>query len=161
MILLLWLGCAEPPPPAPPAAEAPAADPHAMHHGAGSDHMAKMAATRDGMRAALGEAYDAPVPGLAEANATAGKAMFEAHCVTCHGADGKGAGPGAAGLNPPPGDLTDRFHARFYSDAGRVSILRNGSPGTAMAGFAGTFTDTQILDLYAYVVTFRGDPATP
>lgn len=164
MILLSWLGCTEPAPPAPPPpipAQTTAVDPHAMHHAAASDHMAQMATTRDSLRATLGEAYDAAVPGLAEANATAGRALFETHCVTCHGADGRGAGPGAAGLNPPPGDLTDTFHARYYSNAGRVHILRVGSPDTAMAGFAGVLSDAQILDVYAYVVTFRGDPGTP
>lgn len=31
---------------------------------------------------------------------------FMENCAACHGADGKGGGPAAAGLNPAPPDLT-------------------------------------------------------
>ena len=35
-----------------------------------------------------------------------GKEMFETHCATCHGRDGKGGGPAVAALKTPPPDLT-------------------------------------------------------
>jgi mono/diheme cytochrome c family protein len=35
-----------------------------------------------------------------------GKQMFETHCATCHGRDGKGGGPAVAALKTPPPDLT-------------------------------------------------------
>jgi len=35
-----------------------------------------------------------------------GKALFEAQCVTCHGAEGKGNGLAAAALNPKPRNFT-------------------------------------------------------
>jgi high-affinity iron transporter len=34
-------------------------------------------------------------------------ADFNAQCAICHGATGRGDGPGAKGLTPPPADLTD------------------------------------------------------
>ncbi|MFZ5481999.1 MAG: c-type cytochrome [Myxococcota bacterium] len=76
-------------------------------------------------------------------------------CNTCHGPKGKGDGPAGAGLQPPPADLTDPTHARFYTDAGRVEILRSGSPGTAMAGFGELLSEKELLDLYAFVRTLR------
>ena len=131
---------------------------HAGHHDAGSDHMKEMAATREKLRAALGEAYDQPIPGLDAANAEAGEALYAQHCASCHGAEGKGDGPAAEGLNPPPGDLTDAFHARYYSDAARLKILHEGIEGTSMAGFGEVLTDAQLLDLYAHVRSLRAAP---
>ena len=125
------------------------------HHAGGSDHMAAMARTREQLRVELGAAYDQPVAGLDAADATRGKALYDQHCASCHGADGKGDGPAAAGLNPPPADFTDAFHSRFYSDAGRVRIIQRGSPGTAMSGFEGTIDAQGILDVYRHVESLR------
>jgi len=44
----------------------------------------------------------APNPMLVEVGGNA----FATHCASCHGADGKGAGPVAASLRIPPADLT-------------------------------------------------------
>jgi mono/diheme cytochrome c family protein len=35
-----------------------------------------------------------------------GKVIFAQTCATCHGAEGKGDGPGGKGLNPPPRNFT-------------------------------------------------------
>ncbi len=35
-----------------------------------------------------------------------GRALYDAYCVSCHGASGQGDGPAAAGLPNPPADLT-------------------------------------------------------
>lgn len=161
MIVLSLLACgggAPPTPaPAPPAAPAPA--PAALH-GSHSEHMKMMAATRERLRAELGAAYDAPPPGLAEADREAGRAIFGQQCAPCHGDGGKGDGPAGKDLNPPPSDMTDGFHARYYSDAGRLQVVRKGSPGTAMAGFEGALTEEQLLQVYAFVASLR-PPVTP
>jgi mono/diheme cytochrome c family protein len=39
---------------------------------------------------------------------TRGKAIYAQTCATCHGADGKGDGPGGAGLNPKPRNFTEK-----------------------------------------------------
>jgi mono/diheme cytochrome c family protein len=39
-------------------------------------------------------------------NSVAGRDLFEFYCATCHGRDGKGAGPVATALRVPPPDLT-------------------------------------------------------
>ena len=40
-------------------------------------------------------------------DAKAGKAKYDANCIGCHGASGKGDGVAAAALNPKPQDHTD------------------------------------------------------
>lgn len=137
------------------------ADGHAHDHAASGDHMAQMATTREALRATLGTAYDQPVSGLDDADLASGRALFEGLCVACHGVGGQGDGPAAVGLQPPPADFTDAVHSRTYSDAGRVQVIRKGSPGTAMTPFEGTLSERQILDVYAYVRSLRLDTGTP
>ena len=36
-----------------------------------------------------------------------GKEQFQAQCIVCHGAEGKGNGPASAGLNPKPRNFTE------------------------------------------------------
>lgn len=134
-------------------------DGHAGHdHGGGAahgDHMAKMSAKRDALRQELGDAYDAPVPGLDLADDIAGKALYEQHCMGCHGLTGHGDGSAGAGLPTAPADFTDPLHSRFYSDAGRIQVIKKGHTEEGMPAFEGTLTDEQILQVYRYVRAFR------
>jgi len=43
-------------------------------------------------------------PGVAQGNE--GAALFKTLCASCHGTDGRGDGPAAGALQPPPSDLT-------------------------------------------------------
>ena len=46
-----------------------------------------------------------------------GRQLFRANCSTCHGAEGRGDGPAAAGLKVPPADLTaDHVYAHLDGD---------------------------------------------
>lgn len=168
LFVLLLAACGAPAPVTPPEdahgpADANATEEHHHDHDHGAsdahaghgDHMAKMNETRERLRETLGAAYDAPVPGLDAADAAKGRALFDANCASCHGATGKGDGTAGAGLNPPPADFTDAFHSRFYSDAGRVQIIRAGSEGTAMVGFQTALGDQGVLDVYAFVRSLR------
>ncbi|CAG1008321.1 hypothetical protein MYXO_03713 [Myxococcaceae bacterium] len=64
-----------------------------------------------------------------------GSALYALHCASCHGPGGRGDGPNAAGLDPPPGDLTTlarRSGGRFDETAvmmaidGRRAIAQHG-----------------------------------
>jgi len=45
-----------------------------------------------------------PLPADA-ANIAAGGALYREHCVSCHGASGRGDGEAGRDLNPPPADI--------------------------------------------------------
>jgi len=66
---------------------------------------------------------------------TEGKDVFEANCVPCHGADGYGNGPKAAGLNPPPRNYHSGKFRFGTSVLAMYHTVTNGSPGTSMPSF--------------------------
>jgi mono/diheme cytochrome c family protein len=121
------------------------------------DHMGRMMRVRAELKATLGETYDLPVAGLADADAEAGAKAYLRNCEPCHGSGGKGDGPLSGSLGTVPADHTDPHHARYYSDAGRIEIIRSGIEGTPMPGFGSQLTDPELLDLYAYIAGLRGD----
>jgi mono/diheme cytochrome c family protein len=47
---------------------------------------------------------------------SAGKAIFNDHCVSCHGETGKGDGPDAMMYTPEPADLTDAHMMGMMTD---------------------------------------------
>ena len=63
-------------------------------------------------------------PSVGQPNTASGKEAFLKYCASCHGEDGKGTGPAAIALKPPPSDLTtlSRRHEGKYP-AGYVSAL--------------------------------------
>lgn len=83
-------------------------------------------------------------------------ADFTTHCAVCHGATGRGDGPGAKGLTPPPADLTDARRMDELSLFSLYNTITLGIKGTAMTGFA-PLSEAQRWGLAFYVSTL----ATP
>jgi putative copper export protein/mono/diheme cytochrome c family protein len=55
--------------------------------------------------------------GFSAQSVAQGASLFAAHCASCHGPEGRGDGPAAASLNPPPADLTaDHIYAHTDGD---------------------------------------------
>ncbi|MET4127472.1 cytochrome c [Roseovarius sp. MBR-6] len=67
-----------------------------------------------------------------------GAALFAANCAQCHGAGGRGDGPWAKGMVPPPSDLT-RLGNGAFPRARVLSVIdgydRTGLPGQEMPEF--------------------------
>src|SRR5690606_38323208 len=68
-----------------------------------------------------------------------GREVYYEHCAACHGERGRGDGPGAAGLYPPPADLTAE-HFFHHSDHRLLEWVTHGIPGSAMPAFKDRLT---------------------
>lgn len=88
---------------------------------------------------------------------TKGKVVFEKHCTSCHGTDGKGTGPIGRSLTPPAADYTSES-SRLKSDAELFHAIQEGRPGTAMRSFRKLgLSKQEMRDVLAYVrVLSRG-----
>jgi len=85
-------------------------------------------------------------------------ALYDAHCAQCHGPDGRGDGPEAAHLDPPPIDFHDRERAFQRSLYGLYSAITRGVDGTAMRPFE-ALRDDQRWALAFYVGAKAFTPA--
>ena len=65
-------------------------------------------------------------PKSASSSLERGRKLYKANCVACHGETGKGDGPGAGVLKPPPRDHTDRAYMSTLSDQEIGDIIRMG-----------------------------------
>ena len=83
------------------------------------------------------------------ASAERGRPLYQQHCVACHGVEGRGDGPGAAGLSSAPADLM--LHVPHHPDADIFAFIAQGFDGTAMQGWSGVLTEEQIWDLVNYL----------
>ncbi|UQD55143.1 cytochrome c [Flavobacterium sp. K5-23] len=120
-----------------------------------SGHSQRMNETKEWLKLELGEKYNQPVsPGTTEQLAQ-GKDVFTKNCVSCHGNGGKGDGPGSAGLQPKPADFTNPEHSSFYSNQGRIYLIKKGIKGTAMTGWENTLSEEEILSVYVFVNSLK------
>jgi mono/diheme cytochrome c family protein len=89
-------------------------------------------------------------------SADLGKAVYAANCETCHGATGKGDGPGMTGnaSKAPAAFGSDLSFDRIF---GRV---RNGIPGGIMAAFQPRLPEADIWNVTAYVESLSAEAAT-
>jgi mono/diheme cytochrome c family protein len=98
----------------------------------------------------------APSPDIVEQ----GKAIYEGKgtCINCHGAKGRGDGPGAASLNPPPRVFRSHGFWKHRSEGEIFWVIKYGSPGTAMIPFGGLLSDEEIWTVMQYERSFAGGP---
>ncbi|MCC6176067.1 MAG: copper chaperone PCu(A)C [Chloroflexi bacterium] len=91
-----------------------------------------------------------------------GRVMYSTNCATCHGTSGRGDGPDAAGLKPPPADFS--VHVPYHDARALQSFVSNGVPGTAMPAWRDRLSDNEIRDLVHYLrsewATASEGPAT-
>lgn len=74
----------------------------------------------------------------------AGKAVFQANCIACHGENGRGIGKGKP-------DFTDAAWQAKESDAALLDVIANGHHN--MPPFKDKLTEQQRKDVLAYIRT--------
>lgn len=65
-------------------------------------------------------------PGPAVAAREEAQQIFATRCMTCHGPEGKGDGPGSVGLTPPPRNFQDATWQASVSDEHIETIIKFG-----------------------------------
>jgi cbb3-type cytochrome c oxidase subunit II len=81
-------------------------------------------------------------------DARRGGPLYARDCASCHGSQGAGDGPGAAGLHPKPANFTEHE----YTMDRLSQALWNGVPGSAMPGWR----DVPVVELSAMASVVRG-----
>ena len=90
----------------------------------------------------------------------ADEALYRRHCAVCHGIAGRGDGPAAGLLSPPPRDFTAGVYKFRSTPAGSppsledvVGTIRQGLPGTSMAAYAPILSPGEIEGLARFVLS--------
>lgn len=90
-----------------------------------------------------------------------GKELFAQQCTSCHGVEGKGNGPAAGALNPPPRNFAvDAGWKNGRTVAGVFKTLKDGIPGSAMASYSTLSVDDRWA-LTHYVLAISPTPVAP
>ncbi|WP_420627661.1 CopD family protein [Candidatus Leptofilum sp.] len=79
-----------------------------------------------------------------------GQELFNENCIACHGAEGRGDGPTALSLSPPPADFA-AGHTATHTDGDLFFWILEGIEETAMPAFGDRFTEEQAWHLVNYV----------
>jgi len=108
-----------------------------------------------------------PIFGFAQTkgDAKAGKAKYDANCIGCHGATGKGDGAAAAALNPKPQDHTDGKAMNALTDKYLFDLIKQGGKAMQKAAVMPAankkLTDQDISDMVAYIRSLAVPPYKP
>ncbi|HET7601058.1 MAG TPA: FTR1 family protein [Gemmatimonadales bacterium] len=84
-----------------------------------------------------------------------GAEVYRANCASCHGQTGRGDGPLARGLDPPPADLADAAALRDVSPLDFYRRVSIGVVGTSMPAFESRLTAEERWAAAAYATLLR------
>jgi high-affinity iron transporter len=108
------------------------------------------------LRSAVIDAYKVPVAPGRTPDLRAAKALYTQVCAACHGAEGRGDGPAAKGMEPAPANFHDAARMASRGAYGLYNTITLGVRGTPMAAFAQLPEDQRWA--LAFFVTSLGAP---
>ena len=76
---------------------------------------------------------------------------FQQKCATCHGPQGRGDGPAAAGLSPKPRNYHDQAYMSTVTDQQLHDSIFNGKSAMPAWGKTGVLTDAQVWEMVKFV----------
>ena len=83
-------------------------------------------------------------------DASRGKAVYERHCLSCHGVQGRGDGPNAVLLTIAPANF-HRPGSFLKSDETLLRMIEHGGVYSPMHAWRGRLTDGEMQDVLAYI----------
>ena len=86
---------------------------------------------------------------VTEQRIAAGRAVFRENCIACHGERGRGNGPAAVGLDPPPADLV--LHVPQHTDGELFYMISRGMPESAMPAWRSLLSERQRWEVVHYL----------
>ena len=84
------------------------------------------------------------------ADLSRGKALYERHCMACHGPRGYGDGPNALLLTVTPANF-HRPGSFLKSDETLLRMIEHGGVFSPMHSWRGRLTDGEMQDVLAYI----------
>lgn len=99
---------------------------------------------------------------VTQAQLAEGKALYEAYCASCHGANGEGQPnwktPNEQGIYPAPPHSSEG-HTWHHADEQLLALIADGSgmANSGMPAFGNSLNRTQIEAILAYIKTFWGE----
>ena len=116
----------------------------------------EFAALAQRMLVALGTASALEMP-TKPIDLAAGRRVFEANCLSCHGPRGLGDGPAAKGMTPPPPAIGSADSMAETSPALMYHGISAGVPGPKMPSWSALSSDERWA-VVAYVQSLRATP---
>jgi mono/diheme cytochrome c family protein len=84
--------------------------------------------------------------------------LYFTHCASCHGRDGKGNGPGLAGLETSPRDFTDKVYMKVRDRFMMRKVIVDGGESVGMsplmAAWGGILKPEEVEPLLNFILTF-------
>ena len=105
---------------------------------------------RPAIEPAYPTSYYAPSEPYAAASIVRGDAVYADNCALCHGTNGRGDGPAAAGLPTRPADLTEP-HLFAHSPGDLFWWVSHGMDEGVMPGFAGALDPNQRWNVINFI----------